>query len=547
MVRTVQLKIRGMTCDHCARTIEKLLGDHGVLQKKISYPQAGGVVTFDDAKIDLETLIQRINGSEHYRVMGAQEVNPKTKPTGKKHLLIIGGGSAAFAATIQAHELGARVTMINARLPLGGTCVNVGCVPSKNLIRAAEELHRAQNPRFEGIGTKGKLSDFNKVIGQKRKLVDTLRREKYLNVIKNMKDFELIEGRAELNSPKTVEVNGQKIKADAILLATGATSFIPPIQGLKETGYLTNESAFELQSLPEHLIILGGNYIGLETAQMFSRLGSKVTVVEVQPRVLPVETADVSLAIQNYLQNEGISFYTNAQTQLIFKEGNNTVLELKHKGEKTIVKGTHLLVATGRVGNTAGLGLEKIGLKADEKGFLKVNDYLQTEIETIYAAGDVIGGNMFVYAAAYEGKLAAFNALTEKKRPKDYSALPWVVFTDPQVAGVGLNEVQAKAQGIEAETTVLEMRQVPRAIVARDTRGFIKLIRDAATDRLLGARIIAPEGGELLMELAMAVKLGLKTQELKDMFHPYLTMGEGVKLAAISFGKDVETLSCCAT
>ncbi|GBE28140.1 mercuric reductase [bacterium BMS3Bbin03] len=544
--QNIQLRITGMTCDDCARTIEKRLDEtKGVHAGKISFPGGRGEVEFDPSVISKAGIIEAINTIGDYR---AREWQSDSAPAAKDaHLIIVGGGSAAFAATLKAHELGARVTMINAGLPIGGTCVNVGCVPSKNLIRAAETLHRAQTAPFNGILTKGKLIDFGKVIRQKRDLVQTLRQEKYINVVKNMEAFTLIEGRARLTAHNRVEVNGEEIAGDAILIATGATSGIPPIPGLKETGYLTNESAFELEELPEHLAILGGNYIGLENAQLFSRLGSRVSVVELLPQILPTETPDVSREIQNHLEAEGVHFYTHARTSRIYKDGNETVLEISADGGKQELRCSHLLVAAGRRANTADMGLEEAEVQLTDRGFLKVDAQLRTSREAVYGAGDVIGGAMFVYAAAYEGKLAAHNALSSDKKSVDYTALPWVVFTDPQVAGIGLDERQAKDKGMDAETATLPLRYVPRSIAARDMRGFIKLIRDRKTDALLGARIVAPEGSELLMELAVAIKYGITVEQLKEMFHPYLTLSEGIKLAAITFSKSVSDLSCCAT
>ncbi len=543
--KTIQLEIKGMTCHHCALTIEQALSEEGILRKTVSFRDHSAKVSFNEEVISEEKIITLIHNAGSYRVTGRREVPDNAGDV--RHLLIIGGGSAAFAAALQAHESGARVTMINDGLPIGGTCVNVGCVPSKNLIRAAETLHRARNPHFEGIQTEGQLIDFNKIINQKRELVNLLRQEKYINVVRDLERFTLIEGRAKLVASDTVEVNGQKISADAILIATGAAPRIPSIPGLEETGYLTNETAFELERLPEHVVILGGNYIGLEIAQMFSRLGSRVSVVEIMPQILPTEGPDVAEEIQEHLQKEGIVFYRNAQTNRVFKDGKDTVLELSMDGNRRTLRCSHLIVATGRKANTAGMELEEIGVELTENGFLKVDAHLQTSVTGIYGAGDVIGAPMFVYTAAYEGKLAALNALSPVKQTVDYTALPWVIFTDPQVAGIGPDERQASEMGIDTETAVLPLAHVPRAIAARDTRGFIKLIRNKANDRLIGARIVAPEGSELLMEIAMAIKFGIKVEQLKEMFHPYLTLSEGIKLAAITFSKDVKELSCCAT
>jgi len=464
-----------------------------------------------------------------------------------KHLIIVGGGSAAFSATIQAKSLGVKVTMINDGLPIGGTCVNVGCVPSKNLIRAAETLHKANNNAFDGISTSGRVNDFHAIIEAKRKLVLDLREQKYIDIIKDMDDFEFIEGRATVESPTSVKVADRIIQGSHILLCTGAHPLIPDIQGLNDVNYLTNEEAFELDVLPESIIVLGGSYIALEIAQMFSRLGSKVTILQRSDRILSTEQADLTDELDKYFTQEGITIVTGNAIQSVSEENNIVTVLTQVKGKEEKFSAQKLMVATGRKANTANMNLEATGVALESNGAVKVDEYLQTSIPTIYAAGDVLGSHMFVYTAAYEGKLAIDNAFTALKKETDFKVLPWVIFTDPQVAGVGMDEVQAKTEGLHVDTALLPLSYVPRAIAANDTRGFIKLIRNRDTDTLLGARILAPEGSELLMEVALCIKFDIKVSELKEMLHPYLTLSEGIKLAAITFSKDVKELSCCAT
>lgn len=465
---------------------------------------------------------------------------------GNKHLVIVGGGSAAFSAAVKANELGARVTLINDGLPIGGTCVNVGCVPSKTLIRAAEAHHRATRQNFKGIESQSQVSDFHAVIQQKRELVQGLRQAKYVDVISDLRNFRRIDGRATLVAADTVEVNGERIMADRIIIATGDTPSIPNVPGLKESGYLTNESAFELEELPDSMIILGGRYIALESAQMFARFGANVTILQRSTRILPTETPDLTDALTGYLSAESINVVTGVNLLRVSRKGKEVVVEAEVNGTPATFKATRLLAATGRKANTSNLGLEAAGVDVDERGFLKVDETLRTTAPGIYGAGDVIGEPLFVYTAAYEGALAARNALTGTFEKRDYTALPWVIFTDPQVAGVGLDERQAAARGLAVDTAVLSLSHVPRALAARDTRGFIKLIRDKATDKLIGGRVLAPEGGELTMELSLAIKYGITVSELARSFHPYLTLSEGIKLAAIAFTKDVGKLSCCA-
>jgi mercuric reductase len=463
-------------------------------------------------------------------------------------LIIIGGGSAAFSAAIRAVELGAKkVTIINDGLPTGGTCVNVGCVPSKTLIRAAESLHRATHNIFAGIKTSGILTDFSAVIEEKRQLVAELRQAKYVDVIRDLPQVQLVKGHAKLLNAHSVEIGKMRLTADHILLATGATATIPEIPGLSEAGYLTNESAFELESLPESLIVLGGRYIALECAQMFARLGSRVRVLQRSDRILPSESEDITNALTGYLTEEGLEIHTGVAVEQVRRAKQGVVVTAKINGERQEFTASQILVATGRKPNSRNMGLENAGVSLDDCGFIQVNSTLQTTLPGVWAAGDVLGQNMFVYTAAYEGALAAENMLTKADLVTDYTALPWVIFTDPQVAGVGMDERQAVAAGHDAEVATLPLSYVPRAIAARDTRGLIKLIRDKKTDLLLGARILAPEGSELLMELVMAIKFSITVTQLRNSFHAYLTLGEGIKLAAITFGKNVAQLSCCAT
>jgi len=543
-MKTYEFNIEGMTCEHCALSIAKALDLDGVTKKEVSYPKGKASVIFDEASVSEYEIIAAINGVGHYKVTMHHEIKQEDTP---KHLIIIGGGSAAFAATIRANELGTKVTMINDGLEIGGTCVNVGCVPSKNLIRAAETVYKANNIPFDGIEASAKVDNFSSLIDEKHRLVANLREQKYINIIKDMDNFELIKGHAKLKSSNSVEVNGQMIIGTHILIATGASATIPDIDGLNKVNYLTNIEAFELETLPRSMIVLGGSYIALETAQLFSRLGTKVTVLQRSSQILSKEHLNIGDELAKHLKKEGIDIITNNQVKQI-KEIDEEISVLSNiNGEDKIFNAEKIIVATGRKANSSNMGLEDIGVTLNQNGSIKVNEFLQTSIDTIYAAGDVLGSNMFVYTAAYEGKLVVNNIFTRIKKEADFKVLPWVIFTDPQIAGVGFDEIQAKENGINFDIALLPLSHVPRSIAAKDTRGFIKLIRNIDNDTLIGARIVTPEGSELLMEISMAIKFGIKVNDLKDLFHPYLTLSEGVKLAAITFGKDIKKLSCCAT
>ncbi len=543
-IKTISFKIEGMHCDRCIENITKKLQKiDGIKDVSIDSWEKGNTKLTVEKEI-LPTDIENIVKEAGYKI--SERISYAKIDANKFDLIVIGGGSAAFAAAIKASELGKRILMINDGLPIGGTCVNVGCVPSKTLIRTAEAFYYSNNPNFSGIKQGENKIDFKEVINQKRKLVNNLRQKKYIDVISDDTNITILKGHAKVIDITSVEVNGKIEVADVILIAAGSSTFIPDIPGLEDCGYYTNDTLYELEKLPEHLIIIGGRYIAMENAQLFARFGSKVTVLQRSSRILPTEMPDISNALDNYLTEEGVKIKTGVKIHSVSKIKENVSIKINIKGSEETVEGTHLFIATGRKGNTKNLWDEKLGIKTYGNGFIKTDKYQHTSIPNIYAAGDITGDHLFVYTAAYSGALVAENAFTEIKSEKDYSVLPWVIFTDPQVAGVGMDENQAAASEIDYEVSSLPLEAVPRALAARNTRGFIKLIRDKKTDKLIGARILASEGSELLMEISLAIKYGITTKEIKSMFHPYLTLSESMKLAAIGFSKDVNKLSCCA-
>ncbi|HET54760.1 MAG TPA: mercury(II) reductase [Ignavibacteria bacterium] len=549
-IKTLKLEISGMTCDHCAKTIEKKVSDvEGLVSKAVSYPEKNGEFQFDDEKTSSAEIVEAINSTKQYKVI--KEISDSKEEHANYDLIIIGGGSAAFAAAIKASELEKKVLMINDGLPIGGTCVNVGCVPSKTLIRTAEQLHIANHPNFSGIKPGKTEINFKEVIRQKTELVEDLRQHKYVDVLKDDPNVTILKSYGKLIDKNRVEANGKSYSAEKILIATGSTTFVPDIPGLQETGYLTNDTLYELQELPQHLIVIGGRYIALENAQMFARLGSKVTILQRSNRILPDEMLDVTETLKEILEEpvpsgEGLEIKTGVKIKSIQNKNGKVLVNASVKDEDEIIEGTHLFVATGRKGNISNFGLEELGIENHKNNFIKTDEFMQTSVPNIYAAGDVTGEYLFVYSAAYEASLAVENMFNEEQKKKDYSVFPWVIFTDPQVAGVGMDENQAYENKIEYDVSTIQLKDVPRSLAARNTKGFIKLIRDKKTDKLIGARILASEGSELLMEISLAIKYGITVKELKQMFHPYLTLSEGIKIAAISFDKDVNKLSCCA-
>lgn len=460
-------------------------------------------------------------------------------------LVIVGGGSAAFAAAIKAADLGAGVAMVEGGT-LGGTCVNVGCVPSKTLIRAAEARHRRAHHPFAGIPTGDGPANWGQVRNQKDALVNQLRQGKYRDVLRSYDAVTLFEQRAVLTTPREVRLaDGRALSAGKLLVATGAGPLVPPIAGLAEAGFLDNVSAMALRRLPDSLIVIGAALVAVELGQMFARLGVSVTVLARQNRVVTREDPEIGLGLTGYLRDEGIDVRTETTVERVDRAGSYRV-HVSRNGQAEVLAADQLLVAAGRRGNAKGFGLEAIGVSLGKKGEIVVDHHLETSVPGVYAAGDVVGEPMFVYVAAYGGALAAENALTGNTRRADLTAVPSVTFSDPAAASVGLTEMDTRARGIEPLVSRLPMEYVARSLAAHDTRGFVKLVADAATRRIIGAQILAAEAGEMITMPAMAIKFGLTIEDITSTFHPYLTLSEAIKLAAQTFDKDVGKLSCCA-
>jgi len=467
-----------------------------------------------------------------------------SKKDGTHDLAVIGAGSAGFSAAIAAADQGARVALIG-HGTIGGTCVNVGCVPSKALIRAAEALHHAKTaPRFAGIAGGARLTDWAALRAQKDALVTSLRQAKYIDLLPAYTGLTYLEGPARLGNGG-VEVAGKHIDAAKIVIATGSHEVVPAIPGMEAVPYLTSTTAFEMETLPESLIVLGGGYIGCELAQMFARLGVQVTIV-FRSRLVPEAEPEISAALADIFEGEGIAVRRVGAYDSIAAGENGIALSVTLDGAGEILNAQRLLLSAGRKANTGGLGLEDAGVALTANGGIRIDDRMRTTKAGVYAAGDVTGRDLFVYMAAYGAKIAATNALNGDARTYDNLAMPAVVFTDPQVASVGLTEAAAKAQGRKVRTSVLTLDNVPRALAARDTRGLIKLIAEGGTGRLIGAHILAPEGADSIQTAALAIKQGLTYRDLGEMIFPYLTTVEGLKLAAQTFDMDVSKLSCCA-
>ena len=459
-------------------------------------------------------------------------------------LAVVGAGSAGFSAAITAAEQGARVALIG-HGTIGGTCVNIGCVPSKTLIRAAETLHQAGAAgRFAGISAKAHASDWIATVRQKDELVAGLRQSKYADLLPAYNSISYLEGPARL-AGGGVAINGDLVKAERVIITTGARPSVPSIPGIEEVDYLTSTSALALEILPKSLLVIGGGYIGAELAQMFARMGATVSIV-CRSQLLPAAEPEIADALSEYFRNEGIRLICGVAYQRVEQTDTGISLIVKKDGREEALTAERLLVATGRTPNVEGLGLQEADVGQASNGSIEIDDRMRTTRAGVYAAGDVTGRDQFVYMAAYGAKLAAKNALNSDSLRYDNAAMPAVVFTDPQVASVGLTEVAARAAGHDVRVSVLPLSAVPRALAARDTRGLIKLIADRKSRRLLGAHILAPEGSDSIQTATLAIRQRLMIDDLAEMIFPYLTTVEGLKLAALAFDKDVAKLSCCA-
>lgn len=458
-------------------------------------------------------------------------------------LAVIGSGSAAFAASIRARTLGASVALIE-RGTVGGTCVNVGCLPSKHLLAASDLYRRAGDHPFEGIGVRQTGVDVAALVAKKAEVVDELRQEKYVELAEHH-GFDIVLGHARFRGPDRLDVDGREIDAAHIVIATGSAPSIPPIAGLEETGSLTSTSAMEMKELPESLVVIGGNYIGLELGQFFANLGSRVTIVEALARVAPLEEPEISEVMEGVLTQQGIRVVTSAKVTRVEAGRRKTVVAETGEGQLRL-EGAEILVATGRRPVLDGLELEKAGVELDDHGGLVLHENLRTTNPNVLAAGDVTGAPQFVYVAAAQGTLAADNAIGGAGRRMDYTALPRVTFTTPTIASVGLTDDQAQAAGFDCHCRVLDIHHVPRARVNLDTRGVVKIVAERSTGRVLGIHAVAENAGDVILAAVYAVKFGLTVDDLANTWAPYLTMAEGLKLAAQTFTTDVARLSCCA-
>jgi mercuric reductase len=460
-------------------------------------------------------------------------------------LIIIGGGAGAFAAAIKANELGAKTLMVNKGLPLGGTCVNVGCVPSKTLLWAGEIMHQAKNHGIPGIDIEVKNFDFATVVQHELDLVEKLRNEKYEKVLSQLENVTHIEGKATFVSPNEIDIDAQKYQAKKFIIAAGSTATVPPIENIRDVGYVTHIEALKLKQQPKELIVIGAGPVGLEFAQMYARFGTKVTILHRGSSIFRGE-GELITRLAKILTGEGIAIKTNVQVKSAKKENDKKIVTYSVNRQEEQASADEILVAVGKTPNTQDLSLNKAGVEVDEKQAVKVNEHFQTSQPYIFAVGDITNAPFRLETTAgREGTLAAENALRDATLSIDYNAVPYTIFTDPQLAGVGFTEdEQMKQMGVCACRTV-SFEAVPKAIIIRRTEGMIKMAIHPQTKQILGVHILAPNAGELIAEAMMLIKNKNTIDDVVNSLPMFPTLSEAIKIAALSFTTDINKLSCC--
>ncbi|GAB6061886.1 mercury(II) reductase [Deferrisoma palaeochoriense] len=459
-------------------------------------------------------------------------------------LVILGGGAAGFAAATEADRRGVRTLLVNQGLPIGGTCVNVGCMPTKHLLAAAAALHGARHPRFRSVGASNPAFDFRRAIAEKDALVAGARAANYRDVLQGFSHVTWADGRGAFVSDHVLRVGEREVRAEQVLIATGCRTPVPPIPGLTEAGFLTNREALAMERLPRSLTVLGGGALGLEFAQMFARFGATVTVVEAAARILPAAEPEISRALRGCLEAEGIQVRTAARVTRVDRTSGGRRLTLEREGEAEDIAAEEILVATGVTGNIEDLNLEAAGIEA-AGGFVRVDEHLRTNVPHVWAAGDVAGPPCLETVAAKQGKLAVENAFGGGGNPLDLASVPFTVFTEPEAAWVGVTEAEYMARHGTCTCRTVPLERVPRALAASDTRGLVKMIAHHETGRVVGAHLLGPHASEIVHEAVLAVRFGLTVDDLIDTVHVFPTYSEAIKIAAQAFRRDITRMSCC--
>jgi mercuric reductase len=471
-------------------------------------------------------------------------------------LIIIGGGAAAFAAATKAADLGRTALMVNSGLPIGGTCVNVGCMPSKHLLTVGDELFYPQHPRFRSLADgHAPRFDFQAAIHEKDELVATARQNNYINVLENLDGVTLVEAKARFVGPKQLEAAEKVYEGDKVIIATGSSTKPLPIPGMDQVRWLNNVTAMELQELPESMLVIGGGPLGLEFAQMFTHFGTKVTVLEAMDQILPRHEPEVAAELQRSLEQEGIEFRVGVTVDSVTDHDGKKVVSIRggrgarrRRSLATTLErlaADEILLAAGIQANTADLGLEQAGVRTGANGFIQVNQHYQTDNPDVFAAGDCIGRLPLETVAAKEGSMAAENALTIPVRTMNYDHVPSAVFTNPQVASVGLTEEEEMRRFNSCSCRTIYMDAIPKADAIKEDRGVFKMVIHPRSSKVLGVHIVAPNAADLIHEATLAVKFGLTVDDIIDTVHVFPTLSEGIKRVAQAFTRDVTQMSCC--
>lgn len=542
---TLTLDISGMTCDRCAVKAQNALNELPGVSAQVSFNDRAAAIDMD-TDVPIDHLFDALaNKGFRARLLQRDGRAVSDKSGDGSHVVIIGTGSGAFAAAIKAVEGGATVTLVERADIIGGTCVNVGCVPSKIMIRSAQLAQHQRHNAFDGLADSEPVIDRRALLAQQSARVDELRQAKYESILEGNDAIELVRGTASFKDSGTLVVtrpdgSEQILRADKFLIATGSSPAVPPVPGLQDVPYWTSTEALFAESIPEHLIVIGSSIVAVEIAQAYRRLGSQVTMLA-RTRLLSQEDPALGEGLTAAFEREDIRVLPGTSASRVDYE--NQIFIVTIDGE--MISGDALLVASGRPPNTADLNLAAAGVETINGGAIVVDDHMRTSAANVYAAGDCTTQPQFVYVAAAAGTRAAIN-MTGGDAALDLSAMPAVIFTDPQVATVGLSEADASEAGINVDSRTLGLENVPRALANFETDGFVKLVADADTNRLIGAQILAPEAGEMIQAAVLAIHNNMTVQELADQLFPYLTMVEGLKLCAQTFFKDVKQLSCCA-
>lgn len=459
-------------------------------------------------------------------------------------LIIIGGGAGAFASAIKANELGAKTALINAGLPVGGTCVNVGCVPSKTLLKIGEIAYYGSHG-FKSISDKLTV-DFEQAIKEELEIVDKMRHDKYVEVLSGLANVTHFEGKAKFVSQNEVEAGGQKLYSDKFIIATGSKALPIPLDGLENISYITHIDALKLPKLPKSIVIIGAGPLGLEFGQMYHHFGSKVTIIQRGPMVLSRTEPELSQALQKYLEDEGITIFVNANSKSIRKEDGEIVVSFEVDGKMKEARGEVLMFASGKTPNTKDLRLDKVGVETNDKQAIVVNDEMRTNLDHVWAVGDVVDKPLRLETtAAKEGNIATENALKGTHRTMDYSSVPYAVFTTPNLAGVGKTDEEVVNSGLPCTCNTFPFEFVPKAAIIRETRGLIKIVADNKTHQIYGIHILGPEAADLIHEAVMIVRNKMTLEDVIDTVHVFPTLSESIKLASQNFFKDIAKLSCC--